>query len=140
MKDLALLFTSIFLFGISSFFRKMAVDHIHPYQLQIVAGAVYALEIPLWLFLLSRQEKQLPYDPVGVGWGVLTIVTHVAAAVLFGILLKTTASPGAASIAVSMSPLITLVLCMAFLGEQLTIQKFFACCLMLAGLLLFEGK
>lgn len=137
MKQVTLIGCTILLFGISVFFRKLAVDRIHPYQLQIVAGAVYAIEIPVWLYLLSKNNIS-GYNTSGVIYGALCIATYVVAAVLFGMLLKSSNSAGQSTILVALNPIVTLVLSMMFLGETLTVKKFVACLLALCGLIVFN--
>jgi len=131
-----LLLSTLF-FGLSSFFRKLAVDRIHPYQLQIVAGAVYALEVPVWLYLL-RSANISGYDATGVGYAFLTIVVYVLGAVCFSTLLKGTHDIGAMTTMASMSPVITTLLSVALLGESFTVKKAIATAVMLVGLALFN--
>lgn len=137
MKQAIVISLTILLFGVSVFFRKLAVDRIHPYQLQIVAGAIYAIEIPIWLFLLHKNNIS-GYNSMGVVYGVLCIATYVLAAVLFGTLLKSANSAGQSTILVSINPIVTLCLSMIFLGEVLTLKKVIACALALCGLILFN--
>lgn len=136
MRNLLLIIT-IILFGISFFFRKLSVDRIHPYQLQIVAGAVYALEVPIWLYILNKNNVT-GYDPTGVVFAVLCILCHVIAAVIFGVLLKGSNNTGALTALVAINPMVTFFLSMVFLGEALTLKKIIACGLALAGLVLFS--
>lgn len=133
----SLLLLSIIAFGLSSFFRKLSVDRIHPYQLQIVAGLVYAIEIPLWCWLISNNDNIPRYNKTGVLFGVLCIITHVVAAVLFGLLLKKFNSTGALSVLVSINPIITSLLSFIFLNEEFTIKKIIATCVTLLGVSLF---
>ena len=137
MKNTSLLFLTIILFGLSAFFRKLAVDRIHPYQLQIVAGLVYALEVPIWLWLLNRDQSIGGYTSSGVGFGVLCIVTHVIAAVMFGFLMKSSNSTGALATMVAMNPIVTSLLSAMILGEQFTTKKIIATIVTLAGISLF---
>lgn len=137
MKNLTLLALTIILFGTSIFFRKLAVDRIHPYQLQIVAGAVYALEIPIWLYLI-KQNNIVGYDTLGVVFGVLCLITYVVAAVLLGTLLKGSNNTGMIATMVAMNPLITSMLSVMFLGEQFGPKKIAATIVMMIGFILFN--
>ena len=138
-KQLYMLLASIGLFGVSSFFRKLAVDRIHPYQLQVVAGAVYALCIPVWLYIISKTGVA-GWDTRGIIWGALCVFLGIVATVLLGVLLKASDDPGVIVTLVSMSPAITMVLTVLFLGEELTLNKLVASGLMFAGLFLFNSK
>ena len=134
-----LIFLTILAFGLSSLFRKLAVDRIHPYQLQIVAGAVYALEIPIWLYLLSKSQIS-NYNLSGVFWGIVCIATHVVGAVMFGILLKSSNDTGALTLMISINPVITTLFSVMFLQEQFGTNKIIASVIMLIGLILFNLK
>ena len=138
-KQLTLLLSSILLFGTSAFFRKLAVDRIHPYQLQIVAGAVYALEVPIWIYLINKGNITR-WDTKGITWGALCLVTGIVATVILGVLLKSSDDPGTIVTLVSMSPVVTMLLTVTLLGESLTPTKLVASGLMLAGLLVFNSK
>lgn len=137
MKNSLLTLLAVALMGLSTFFRKLAVDRIHPYQLQIVAGAIYALEVPLWLWLL-RREGISHYDFGGVGYGITCIVTLVVGAVLMSHLLKTTDSPSMVAMAMAANPLVVMVLSHAFLGEEVTPKKLIGSGLTIAGLTLLS--
>jgi uncharacterized membrane protein len=137
MRNIIFLIVTIVLFGVSAFFRKLSVDRIHPYQLQIVAGLVYAIEIPIWLYLINKQQIS-NYNSTGVMYTALCIVSHVIAAVLFGILLKTSNNTGAMATMVAMNPIVTTLLSVLILGENFTLKKGVATGIMLAGLALFN--
>lgn len=134
MKNILLTALASMLFGASTFFRKMAVDRIHPYQLQIVAGAVYAFEVPLWLWLLKR-EGVSHYNLEGVGFGVLCILCIVGAAVTFSYLLRTSNSPSVVAVSVAgFEPLIAMAFTYFFLGEEMTPKKLIGSALTVAGI------
>lgn len=137
MKLFVTLFV-VFLVGLSTFFRKLAVDRIHPYQIQVVAGLLYALGIPLWLWLLATGGRQA-YDPIGVFWSVLCVATSVASAVLFSRLLQTSGSPGVLSMILASNPLVVMTLSHVFLGEEITFKKFVGCLVTIVGLSLLSG-
>ena len=137
MNSVVLLFLTIFSFGVSVFFRKLAVDRIHPYQIQVVAGIVYMLELPVWAYLIQR-EKIVGYDPLGVTYAVACLITYVVAAVLFGTLLRGTNDAGMIATYVAMNPVVTMALSVSFLGEQLSLRKVAATAVMLFGFYLFN--
>lgn len=126
---------SVILLGASVFFRKLAVDKMHPYQLQIVAGFVYTLAIPTWWYFL-RRSGITHYDPVGVFWGLLCVITATASAVLLSYLLKNSDDPSVVAMAVATNPLVVLALSTIFLGESLTVKKILGCIVTIGGLIL----
>lgn len=137
MKNALLVAGSILLFGLSAFLRKLSVDRIHPFQLQVVAGIVYAIELPIWLWLISRDKEISGYDPAGVWFGLACIVTHVIGAVLFGTLMKSTESPSGMATMVAMNPVFTALLCWLILGEEYTIRKVVATVVTMIGIAMF---
>ena len=138
MKNIFLIILTIFLFGFSVFFRKLAVDRIHPYQLQVVAGLVYMVEIPIWLFLINKNNI-VGYNLSGIMFAALCVIASVIGAVIFGFLLKSSNSTGQLATLISTNPMITLFLSMIFLGESFSFKKGVACVLAFIGLLLFNS-
>jgi drug/metabolite transporter (DMT)-like permease len=131
------LILTIFLFGASAFFRKLAVDRIDPYQLQIVAAAIYAGMIPVWLYFLDKQQSVV-WDLKGIIFGCICLVSYIVAAVLFGFLLKQSSDPGMMATLVAMNPAVTMMLTATILGEELGPRKLIASALMFAGFYLFN--
>lgn len=138
MKNSAIIITTILLFGLSVFFRKLSVERIHPYQLQIVAGLVYAFEIPIWLYLINKDSSISSYDLRGVVFGVLCIATHVIAAVLLGILMRSSNATGALATLVATNPVVTALLSYLILNEEFSGKKIIATCITLVGISLFN--
>lgn len=129
---------TIVAYGFAGYFRKMSVDRIHPYQLQVVAGFVYGVQIPIWLWLVGRNPLIGSYDRVGVGYGVACLVMNVIGAALLGSLLKSSDSPGVITSLTAMYPVVTGLLCWGLLGEEYTPRKLIAIALMLLGVALFS--
>ena len=138
MKTILLILSTIVLFGLSAFFRKMTVDRIHPYQLQVMASIVYILELPIWLWLLSKNSDIADYNLSGVIFGTCCIVTSIVAAVLFGTLMKSSDSIGALSSIMAASPIITSIFSYLILNEQFTFKKIIAMIVTLVGVSLFS--
>lgn len=134
MKNIILVALTIFFSGISVFFRKLAVDKIHPYQIQIIAGLLYGTLIPAWLFLMSKSSISFNFNFLGNFYGLLCLGSYVLSAVILGILLKTSNSTGTLSVLVSINPLITLLFSVIFLGEEFTVKKFIGCAIVVLGI------
>lgn len=137
MKNIALAIGTILTWGAAAFFRKMSVDRIHPYQLQVIGGIVYAVEIPIWLWLIERNKDIGHYDSMGVVYGLACIAINVVGAVMFGMLLGSSSSPGATSTIVAIYPVVTALMSWAFLGEEYTVKKIVATIITLVGIILF---
>lgn len=134
MKNIILIALTIFFSGVSVFFRKLAVDKIHPYQIQIIAGLLYGTLIPVWMFLMSKSSVNFNFNFLGNFYGVLCLGFYVLSAVILGILLKSSNSTGTLSVLVSINPLITLLFSVMFLGEEFTVKKFIGCVVVVLGI------
>ena len=73
MKNFYLIFAVIVLIGFSVFFRKLAVDRINPYYIQIIAGGIYFLCIPLWFYLLGKEDNK-SYSMQGMIFAAICII------------------------------------------------------------------
>ncbi len=135
MKNIGLIVASIILFGISVFFRKLAVDKISPYQIQLVSTAVYVLLIPLWLQLCYRNNIT-SYDNAGVIYAAICITLSIAGAVCMGFALNQSNNPGVISALTSLSPVITIALSILFLHETMSPIKIVAFILALLSAIL----
>ena len=135
MKTLPLIILAIVLFGISVFFRKLAVDRIHPFQIQAISGVVYALLLPIWIYL-TQKNGSTNYDVTGTFFSIICILTSIVAAICFGFALKESNNPGVVSALVSLSPVITMTLSILFLHETMSTTKAIAFLLALASAIL----
>lgn len=125
MKMLPLILISIVLFGISVFFRKLAVDRVSPFQIQVISAFVYGLLGPIWYYV-SKRNGTPEYESTGVFYAVTCIVLATIAMVCFGFALKQTNNPGVISALISLNPVITMGLSVLFLHEQLSLAKILA--------------
>jgi len=138
MKNILFIALTIVFSGISVFFRKLAVDKIHPYQIQVLAGLLYGALIPAWVFFMTKSSINFNFNILGNLYGVLCLLSYVLSAVILGLLLKTSASVGTISILVSINPLITLLFSYFFLGEEINLKKIIATILILSGVALLK--
>ena len=132
-----LILATILIFGFSAFFRKLAVDRVHPYHLQIVSAIVYVSLAPVWH---SLAPKEMDFNMSGFGFAALTTTLHILGAVCFGLLLRGSNSTGTLSVMISASPLVTTLLSVAFMDEKLELRHVLATLLTLAGLTLFNMR
>lgn len=133
-----LIAATIIAFGFSAFLRKMAVDRIHPYNMQILSAFVYLALVPLWYYLTPKDAGG--YNTTGVLITFLTILLHIGGSVAFGLLLKSSNSTGALAVMISSSPVITTLLSIYFLKEEFELKHAVASLLTLSGLILFNVK
>lgn len=133
-----ILILTIILFGVSAFFRKLAVDKITPYQLQLYSSLMYTALIPLWIHLIKVNNIELSYDTSALAFSVACVLTNVAGAIFFGRLLQQSQNIGSLTVLISISPIVTFGLSMVFLGEVLTWKKVIACGLAILSLIIFH--
>jgi uncharacterized membrane protein len=138
MKSYILILATILLFGTSVFFRKLAVDKISPYQLQLISCIIYSLSIPFWIYFLKKDNIVINYDAHGIIFAVCCVVTNVIGAVIFGKLLKSSNATGGLTVAISINPIVTYMLSIMFLSEEITTKKIIACIFAFLGLLIFN--
>ena len=136
-SDVFMIVACIFCFGFSTFFRKLALDRLHPFQFQIIAGIIYLSLIPFYqsgMKLAASHQEQ--YSFLAIVLVTATILFHVVGINCFGFVLKNSNSVGMTTVLVSTSPILTLALCWLFLGEQLTVMKICGGGLTLLGIML----
>ena len=126
----------VVLFGSSTFFRKVAVDGMNPYHLQVFAALIYASLVPLWL-RLAPGWTGFPQAGI-IAAGFAAIITNVVGAVMFGFLLKHGSSTTLLASAASSAPIVTALLAATFLNEPLTPKKVLGTAFVLVGMLIFN--
>lgn len=137
--NILLIISCICLLGTSVFFRKLAIDRLHPYQFQYIVGFYYLALMPVWYWIISsKTSSNLYWDKIGILFVGLYAVTNIIGSVSFGFLLKDTNNIGAISALISLNPIITLFLSFLFLNEQLTIYKIMAFILALISAILIN--
>lgn len=138
MKTPLIIILTIILFGVSAFFRKLAVDKINPYQLQLYSSLMYMALIPFWIYLIKINNIEFNYDINALIFSIACVLTNVAGAIFFGRLLQQSQSIGSLAVLVSINPIVTFGLSMIFLGEVLTWKKVIACGLAILSLIIFH--
>ena len=134
-----LIIGTILAFGVSAFFRKLAADRMHPYNMQVLSALIYLTLVPLW-HSLSSKEPTGGYNLGGAGFTLVTILLHILGSVAFGLLLKSSNSTGALTVMISSSPVITTLLSIYFLNEKFEVRHAVGAALTLAGLAVFNMK
>jgi uncharacterized membrane protein len=133
-----MLILTIILFGVSAFFRKLAVDKISPYQLQLYSSLIYTSLIPFWLYVIKANNIEFNYDSTAIAFSLVAVLTNVAGAIFFGRLLQQSQNIGSLTVIISINPIVTFALSMMFLGEVLTWKKVIACGLAILSLIIFH--
>jgi transporter family protein len=136
MPTLYLIIISIIGWGVGSIFYKIANSNIHPIMVSAITTATYLAITPI-VFSLSNFDKTVTIS------GVLAIV---GGAILMGsgsLAYYFALSKGGAGLitaTTAMYPLLTIILSIFFLNEQITIKNGIGIILSLVGLILLSSK
>jgi len=138
----ALLAASTVAFGLASLLRKVSVDRIHPLQYQCVAASVYVALLPLYVLMTIKvvPEGASNIDMRGVFWAVVATALASFGGIMFGYALRSANDVGVMSTLVSLSPILTMMLSFALLGERPSSYSAVGCVLVLAGMALISVR
>ncbi|MEW6429417.1 MAG: EamA family transporter [Thermodesulfobacteriota bacterium] len=136
MKDwLPHALAALFIYGLWGFFPKLAVRSLSPASALVweVAGA-----LAVGIAVLAGMGFRPQYDPKGVFFAVLTGIAGVVGTLFFFAAART----GKIAVVVSLTalyPLITILLAVLLLGEQLGLRQMAGMALALAAIFLLSG-
>jgi uncharacterized membrane protein len=138
MREMILIIICIFLYGCATFFKRLGLAQLHPYQFLLVTGICYAVIIPVWCFLLRSQTNVPSYTGQSILYVVIYSSFSVVAGLALAFLLQRTSAPGTLIVMTNLSSLVTLLLAYLFLGEQLNVTKLVAVLLAIISLFLMN--
>lgn len=130
---------SVLLFGISSFLNRLSVDKLSPAIMQIIVGVMYIFYIPFAIkfYNVSFSEKW-SIGPI-VLTSIATIISIIGNTILFSII-KGNNTSGSLTMFISLYPIVTLLLSVWFLNENISISKILGIILMLLGAIFLSIK
>jgi uncharacterized membrane protein len=136
MNSKYLIILSIIGYGCWSFFLKLAVKHIHPFQIHIVNCCVGICLLPIYLHILNTKVSAQPFNITGVMWAMLATLSATMAglAFIYGVKYSNNVATLYA-ISTTMPIVITLILTSIFFREQITMMKVIGMVLIIAGAL-----
>jgi drug/metabolite transporter (DMT)-like permease len=140
MREVVLIIFCVLLYGGATFFKRLGLLNLHPYQFLIIVGFCYFLFTPVWYLLINSEvnKSQVIYSKEGIFFAIIYALASMAAGLILAFLLRTTNSPGTLIVMVNLSSLITLFLSYFFLHEELSPIKIFAIILALLSLVLMN--
>ena len=137
----AMLAASTAAFGLSALIRKIAVDRMTPLQFQVVAACVYLVFLPFYVWLATKDGTPLvDIDRKGIIWAVIATAIASFGGIMFGYALKSGNDAGVVTSLSSLSPIITMFLSFAILGERPSASSACGCALVLAGVALISFR
>jgi uncharacterized membrane protein len=125
MKSILVLLC-IALFGSATFLKKIALDKLHPYDIQIISCLFHLITLPIFVYYLQKKNIVLTFININTVYAVVAISISMLAGVLFSFLLKSTTNIGPYVALVSLNPAITILLSFLFLEEKITVIKVIA--------------
>ena len=138
MRELALTLLVIVLYGSATFFKRLGLATLHPYQFILLSGTCYALLSPIWAILIERAGITTTYDFKNASLVVVYAIFSVLAGLIVAFLLRTTQNPGVFIVLTNLSSFITLILCCLVLNEQLNAPKILGIVLAILSLILMN--
>lgn len=120
MKPSLLICLGIILFGIAAVFRKLAVDRIHPYQLQIINAYIYILLLPLFYYLTADLK---PMVVPGIIFASIATLLGIAGGLAYNFILTENINPGVAAALLGLSPVVTIALSILIYHEHISVWK-----------------
>lgn len=138
MREVFLIIICILLYGSATFFKRLGLAQLHPYQFLLLTGICYAIVIPLWYLLLKPHPDVPQYSTQSVLFVVIYSCFSILAGLVLAFLLQKTSTPGTLIVMTNLSSLVTLLLAYLFLGEQLSTTKIVAVMLAILSLILMN--
>ena len=117
-----------------SFGTKVATNHLHPFLLQAINYGIGFLAVPFLIFALAKVPNP-QFDRVGILWAIGSALFGIIAYVSFGFALKN-GSAGTVVVLSTTYPVLTFILSVLFLGEQITLAKTGGILMVLAGVII----
>ncbi len=124
----ALIFISIIFWGIGGIFYKCSLNTLHPIMCSAIITAVYVLWTPI-TFILFKFPKTITYH--GVLFAVAGGIAMGIGSLAYDYALKI-GHAGEVTISSAFYPIVTLIISVLFLNEELTFRKCFG--ILLAGI------
>lgn len=133
MKPSLLICLGIILFGIAAFFRKLAVDRMHPYQLQMINAYIYIILLPVFYYLTMPLK---PMNTPGIIFAATATILGIAGGLAYSFILTKNINPGVAAALLGLSPVVTIALSVLIYHESLSVWKVLAFILALMSAIL----
>jgi uncharacterized membrane protein len=118
-----LVFLGVVLYGIAAFTRKLSVEQINPYQIQLISCIVHAVLIPILMYLAPNNKN---FNTYSVGMASLTTLLGIGGGLAFSYLLRGNANAGVVSALLGISPVVTIALSYFFYHDTISVWKCFA--------------
>lgn len=137
MREAWLIIICIIFYGSATFFKRLGLLQLHPYQFLLITGICFFLATPVWFFL----GKMAPatgsqYTVSGVFCTFIYCFFSLCAGLILAFLLKDTKSPGSLIVMINLSSVITLFLSYYFLNERFNMAKVASVILAILSLIL----
>lgn len=125
--------------GLSTIFRKLGVDRIHPFQFQVVASVIYVFTGAIAAILCHAKGLDT-WSTSGIGLAATAVLMNTACSISFMYLIGTASNVGLITSMTSLSMVVTMITSMTFLGEQITWRGALGAALILLGVFIASNK
>ena len=139
MGNNLLIFLCIILWGLSTFLNRLSVERMSPVLMQVIVAGVFICFIPVAL-KIANIGNPLTYKWSGysVCLTILATIISITANISLYLSLKGNNHSGSSSMLIALYPVVTLVLSVIFLGEQLPFLKILGIIAMIVGTVLLS--
>jgi drug/metabolite transporter (DMT)-like permease len=134
-----LIFLCILMWGLSTFLNRLSVERMSPFLMQVVGACVFCFFVPIMLRLGDVT------NPLTYKWSAYSVALTGAAAILsitaniFCYLsLKGNAQSGSTAMLISLYPVVTMLLSVMFLHENVPLLKMLGIAAMVLGTILLS--
>jgi uncharacterized membrane protein len=137
VKDMVWIAFAIIGWATWSVFEKLAVRTMSPLLIQLTSAYVYSAFAPAMYLAMKAKGVAFDWNPMGILWTVLASCVATLAGYSFLFAIKD--RPVSEVLAYTQTyPILTFMLCWAFLGEALTATKLAGAVLLVSGTVLMN--
>jgi uncharacterized membrane protein len=132
--------------GLSTICRKLALRNFHPVQFEAISSILHAILGTFFVAsftLIVRPTwnwNPISWSRQGMSWIILHSIASLCAGIAFMYALKNHNDTGYVSALMSTTPLVTLIVSLMFLDEQLTIRGALGTLLIVIGVYVTAGR
>ena len=109
------------LWGITTFLQKLSCEHMHPILVQVIVAFGFILYIPIAFKIIPSSEYH--WSKFSICVSLLATALSLVANILLYTSLRHNENPGSSVMLVCLYPVVTLLLSVIFLHEQLSVGK-----------------
>lgn len=130
-------FSLIILWGVWGIFEKKTVQYVHPLVAVLYMEIIYAMSIPIYIILLKTNNISFVINKTAIFWGSLNGIVGILASVIVLFVLEKESASWTVSVTAAY-PVVTLILSIIFLKENISANAVFGVIFVCIGLFLLN--